>query len=328
MTSKFMWASFFLISASSFGQEGGRGGGGAPSIADDATEQQIKSAVATVRVGRKLTPASWSNGARVAVCFTVDIDNETLQRRNPLPVPLSGGEYGATTGLPRILALLDHEQIPATFFIPAMSAMLHPEMIPAILKNSRNDIGLHGWVHESWPSITDMALEERLLDQSIEYLTRATGTRPIGVRAPSSAFSLHSLELIRKAGLQYDSSLMGMDEPYEIMSNGKRSGIIEIPMSNILNDYEYYGENATGALPSPEALFEIYKGEFDLAYRERTLVSIMLHPHVSGHRSRVLQVEKFIDYMKSKPDVWFASMREVAAYIRKQDGSLREQTKQ
>jgi hypothetical protein len=121
---------------------------------------------------------------------------------------------------------------------------------------------------------------------------------------------------------------MGMDEPYEIMSNGKRSGIIEIPMSNILNDYEYYGENATGALPSPEALFEIYKGEFDLAYRERTLVSIMLHPHVSGHRSRVLQVEKFIDYMKSKPDVWFASMREVAAYIRKQDGSLKEQTKQ
>jgi len=314
------------MSALSYGQTGP--GGGAPPITIDSTEEQIKSAVAVVRVGKKLTPATWPNGARVAVCITVDIDNESLQRGNPLPVPLSGGEYGATAGLPRILGLLNREQIPATFFIPAMSAMLHPEMIPAIMQIGRNDIGLHGWVHESWPSITDAAVEERLLNQSIEYLTRITGKRPVGVRAPSSALSLHSLGLILKAGLMYDSSLMGMDEPYEIMSNAQPTGLIEIPMSNVLNDYEYYGENATGSLPSPEAVFEIYKGEFDVAYQEKTLVSIMLHPHVSGHRSRMVQVEKFVAYMKSKPDVWFASMREVADYIRSTDATLLRNSKQ
>ena len=85
-------------------------------------------------MGKKLTPKVWPNGARVAVCLTFDVDNELLQRANPLPVPLSVGEYGATTGLPRILDVLDRHQVPATFFIPAMTLMLHPEIAPAILQ--------------------------------------------------------------------------------------------------------------------------------------------------------------------------------------------------
>src|SRR5437667_12069527 len=83
-------------------------------ITVDSTEEQIRQAVGTARVGRKLTPKTWPNGARVAVCLSFDVDNELLQRANPLPVPLSVGEYGATTSVPRILDLLDRHQVPAT----------------------------------------------------------------------------------------------------------------------------------------------------------------------------------------------------------------------
>src|SRR5262245_33911520 len=92
--------------------------GSVPPITVDSTEAQIRQAVATARFGRKLTPKAWPNGARVAVCLSFDVDNELLQRANPLPVPLSVGEYGATTSVPRILDLLDRHQVPATFFIP------------------------------------------------------------------------------------------------------------------------------------------------------------------------------------------------------------------
>src|SRR5216117_2758587 len=68
-------------------------------ITVDSTEDQIRQAVGTARVGRKLTPKTWPNGARVAVCLSFDVDNELLQRANPLPVPLSVGEYGATTSV-------------------------------------------------------------------------------------------------------------------------------------------------------------------------------------------------------------------------------------
>src|SRR5215472_9524760 len=91
---------------------------GFPPIPIDATEDQVRQAVALVRAGPKLTPKAWPNGARVAVCLSFDVDNELLWRRNPWPVPLSQGEYGATTALPRMLDLLDRESVPASFYIP------------------------------------------------------------------------------------------------------------------------------------------------------------------------------------------------------------------
>ena len=285
-------------------------------IAIDATEDQVRQGFSAVRAGRRLTPRAWPEGGRVAVALTFDIDNELLSRSTPLPVPLSQGEYGALAGLPRILAMLDRHQVPGTFFIPAGSAILHPEMIPSILKSSRHEIGVHGWMHENLPSIGDAALEARLLTQSIEYLTKQTGKRPAGFRAPSWAFSPNTLDQILKAGFLYDSSMMAMDEPYEIVANGKPTGLIELPIEWILDDFPYYSGNASGSLPSPESVFQIYRDEFDAAYEERTMMVLTTHPHVSGHRSRVAQLEKLIVYMKAKPGVWFATLEQVATFVK------------
>ena len=290
-------------------------------IGIDANEEQIMQAVANVRAGRKLTPKAWPNGARVAVCLSFDVDNEALWRQNPLPVPLSQGEYGATTALPRILALLDQQKVPASFYIPAMSSMLHPEMIPNILKNPGNEIGVHGWVHEDYPVVNDAAKEQQLLTQSIDYLTKAIGKRPVGFRAPSWAYSPHTLEQVQKAGFLYDSSFMGMDEPYDLLSNGKSTGLLELPISWIADDYPYYEPEAAGSLPSPEAVFQVYKGEFDGAYQEKTMFILTMHPHITGHRSRIVELDKLITYMKSKPGVWFATLEQVANHVRKSDAN-------
>jgi len=32
------------------------------------------------------------------------------------------------------------------------------------------------------------------------------------------------------------------------------------------------------------------------------------HPHVGGRRSRIVQLDRLITYIKSKRDVWFATM--------------------
>jgi peptidoglycan/xylan/chitin deacetylase (PgdA/CDA1 family) len=197
-----------------------------------------------------------------------------------------------------------------------MGIALHPEMVPSILKRGRHEIGVHGWIHEFWPGIGDRAKEQRLLTQSIDYLTKAAEKRPVGVRAPGSGFSPYTFDLIRRAGFLYDSSLLAADEPYEIASNGQPSGIVEIPISEVDNDYVYYGETANGSLPSPELVFQVYKAEFDLAFEERTLFVLTQHPHVGGRRSRIVQLDRLITYMKSKPGVWFATMEQVATYVK------------
>ncbi len=292
-----------------------------PPITTRSSPEEIQRTAGITRAGRKLTPKAWPNGARVAVAFTFDVDNESLFRTRPLPVPMSQGEYGATTGLPRILELLDRQHVPASFFIPAMSLMLHPEMLEEIRKSGMHEVGVHGWVHESLTSVGGPEEEQRLLNQSIDYLTRALGKRPVGYRAPSWIWTPDTPGQVAKAGFLYDSSLMAMDQPYEVLANGKPTGLIELPISWIVDDFPYYGESGDGSLPSPEAVYQIYKGEFDTAYREKTMFILTNHPHISGHGSRVEQLDRLIAYMKTKPGVWFATLEQIAKYVKEQKPS-------
>jgi peptidoglycan/xylan/chitin deacetylase (PgdA/CDA1 family) len=283
------------------------------------TDEQLRAAVAPARVGQKLTPKSWPGDARVAVCLSFDVDNESylLARGETSPTTLSAADFGAEAGLPRILGLLDHYQIPATFFIPAVSALLHPEMIPAILKSGRHEIGVHGWIHESLVALNSELEEERLLNRAINYLTEATGKRPVGYRAPAWAFSRHTVGLLQRSGFLYDSSLQAMDEPYELVSNGEPTGIVELAIDWTLTETPYLGRG--GTMPSPELLYQLYKEEFDGAYEQRTMFVLTLHPHVSGHRAPLHHLDQLIAYMKSKPGVWFATGEQIARYV-KQSG--------
>jgi hypothetical protein len=45
-----------------------------------------------------------------------------------------------------------------------------------------------------------------------------------------------------------------------------------------------------------------------------------MHPHITGHRSRVAGLEKLIVHMKSKPGVWFATHEQIARYVKANAG--------
>ena len=81
---------------------------GTPNPGARWTDEQLRRAVAPARVGRKLTPKSWPASARVAVCLSFDVDNESylLARGETSATTLSAADFGAETGLPRILKLL------------------------------------------------------------------------------------------------------------------------------------------------------------------------------------------------------------------------------
>ena len=268
-------------------------------------------------VGKRLKPKNWPNGARVAVALSFDIDNSTpiLARGTPGSEPMSRGQYGAIDGLPRILRVLDKENVPASFFIPAVSAALNPEMISSIQAKKRHEIGIHGWIHENLSELNDQAAEQKLLNQSIELLTKAMGKKPVGYRAPSWAMSPFTMKQVKEAGFLYDSSLMASDDAYEISLDGQATGVVELPIERIVDDAPYFGA-ANGSLPSPELVEQIFRDEFDVAYEEGGLYVLTMHPHYTGHRSRALWLDKLIVYMKSKPGVWFATHQDVATYVK------------
>jgi peptidoglycan-N-acetylglucosamine deacetylase len=287
------------------------------------TEEAIRSIVGRVRAGRDLTPPSWPNGARVAVGLSFDFDNETgalRDGRGDSPALISQGEYGARAGLPRVLELLDKHAVPASFFVPAVSALLYPDSMKAILESGRHEVGLHGWIHERNSSL-DEATERELMKRASETLTRITGRTPVGMRTPSWDYSPYTLKLTRELGLLYDSSLMADDRPYEVLADGKPTGLVELPVEWILDDYPYFGMDRSSTLRptmNPDEVMAIWKAEFDRAYEERTTFILTMHPHYIGHRARMQMLDSLVTYMKSKPGVWFATHEQIARYVREQ----------
>ncbi len=277
---------------------------------------RVLQTVNAVRAGRSLAPTSWPDGGRVAVLFSFDVDNETVSLRfgQPTVGELSQGQYGGRAALGRVVAALDRHAIPATFFIPAVSLRLNPGMADVIRAAGHHEFAVHGWIHEM---NTEMPaeIEREMVMRAMRELEEMTGYRPVGYRAPSWNFSPNTLAIVRELGFLYDSSLMADDAPYEIMADGQPTGIVELPVEWILDDAPLLNPRGN-SFATPRELLQIWKDEFDRAYEERGMFLLTLHPHVIGHRSRIIVLEQLIDYIRAKPGVWFGTHRAAAEHVR------------
>jgi peptidoglycan-N-acetylglucosamine deacetylase len=251
----------------------------------------------------------------VAVALSFDSDHETIWLRDGQTAPgrLSQGEYGARAAVPRILRLLDRRGIPASFYVPAVCAMLRPAEVLGYVQ-AGHEVALHGWIHERNASLP-AAAERELTLRAADLLTRITGTPPAGIRTPSWDFSHATLGIIAELGLSYDSSLMADDDPYEIEAGGQPTGIVEIPVEWIRDDAPYFPGDPMRPFTPPRAIGEMWRDEFDQAYAQGGLFQLTMHPHVIGHRSRFVVLEELIDYITGHRGVWFASHADTASYV-------------
>ena len=282
---------------------------------------EIREIAGRIRGGRDLQPERWPNGARVAVLLSFDVDNDTItiaRNAEPSVGAMSQGEYGARVGLQRVVDLMDRHQIPASFFIPAVSLVLRPEMVDVIQASGRHEFGVHGWIHEL-NSALDAETERELVIRATNYLEEVTGRRPVGYRAPSWNFSPNTLDIIRGLGFLYDSSLMADDRPYELMQDGEPTGMVELPVEWILDDAPLMNPRGNNYTP-PRELLQVYIDEFDKAYEEGTMFLLTTHPHIIGHRSRIVILEELIAHIQQTGNVWWATHEQVAQYVKEQAG--------
>ncbi len=280
-------------------------------------ETRWRGAVNRVRAGRSLKPAAWPGGARCAVALSFDSDHETLTLRTGATSPgkLSQGEYGARVAVPRILALLKRHEIPATFFVPAVTATLYPDEQRRVIAEG-HEIGIHSWIHEANSTLPPEA-ERDLQLRAADRLEQIAGRRPVGIRTPSWDFSDRTLSITREMGLLYDSSLMADDDPYELLEDGEPTGIVELPVEWIRDDAPYWSMDfARSLIPhsGPLMVLDIFRREFDMAREEGGLFLLTMHPHITGHRSRIGVLSDLIAHMKAQGDVWFATHEQVARH--------------
>ncbi|WP_342362049.1 polysaccharide deacetylase [Terrarubrum flagellatum] len=270
-----------------------------------------------VRAGRSLKPAAWKNGARFAVALSFDSDHETIELRNggKSYSRISQGQYGARAGMPRILNLLNRHDVPATFFMPAVSALINDAEVKQVMDHG-HELAIHSWIHE-FNSQLDYETELDLSQRASDVLEKLSGKRPVGMRTASWDFSPHTLKVIRKLGLLYDSSLMADDEAYELLDEGEPTGVVELPVEWIRDDAVYFNMDRMASLRpygGPAMVLDIFLRELDVAAEEGGLYVLTMHPHHSGHRSRIGILDEVIRAAKAKGGAWFATHAEIAQY--------------
>ncbi len=283
------------------------------------SEAKWRAVAGKIRPGRALRPKTWKGGARVAVGISFDSDHESGELRDGGKSlgRMSMGQYGARAGIPRIMKLLEKHSVPASFFTPAVVALLYPDEQKRAVDGG-HEIGIHGWIHEL-NSILPGEIERDLMLRSADTLEKVTGVRPLGIRTPSWDFSPNTLQIIREMGLLYDSSLMADDDAYELNEDGKPTGVVELPPEWIRDDAVYFNMHRfTGLRPytPPSAVLEIFTKEFDVAYEEGGMYILTMHPHIIGHRSRLSLLDELIQHMKTKTGVWFATHADIAKYAK------------
>jgi peptidoglycan-N-acetylglucosamine deacetylase len=264
---------------------------------------------------------------RINAVLSFDVDAESAilaagRRYADHAMVMTHQAFGPRVGVPRILALLAEYGLPATFFVPGLTAERYPQTVADILE-AGHEVAHHSWSHRSPVDLT--AEEERAdFERALGVLQRL-GAEVRGHRAAMWEASWETPALVAEHGLTYDSSLMDADTAYVLETD--RGAIAELPPFWGLDDWEQYaflprpsiGEN----LRSPRQVADLWVHELDAMRRHGALFILTCHPFLSGRAGRIEALRTLIEAGLDRGDVEFSTAAAVAAATLERSDVLR-----
>lgn len=266
----------------------------------------------------------WPNGARCACAITFDIDADSLihisrpKDSYDRLYPISMGKYGPTVAIPRILDTYKRLGLKQSFFAPGWCVEQYPDAMEAILKDG-HEIGHHGYLHED-PTSHSADEQRGWFERAMEAHKTVIGNTPIGYRAPVYNINQAVIDLLIEHNFSYESSLMADDVPY--MMKTKAGELVEMPVHWGNDDWPQFAhfEEIGYLMPvsAPSAGLIPFWEEFEAQYEAGGFWMGIWHPFLTGRLARWRKVEKWLEGVLERGDVWFAPLHEIAAHVRTQ----------
>lgn len=276
-----------------------------------------------LRIGNPADPAPpypWPQGKRCAVFPGFDVDAESVwlqydPKNTDRLVTLSFGGYDARVGVPKLLDYLRSVEITSTFFIPGWVVDVHPAMCEAILRDG-HEVAHHGYTHKR-PDPADFAIDKEEIDRALDTFDRVLGVKPVGYRAPSGENYDALLGYLAERGILYSSSFRDDIRPYRHRLRNGAAGPVELPVNLSFDDWNYGISNRFSPRPMfpKEHVLSIWNDEFDQTRDWGGLISMVLHPQVSGRAMRLGILRDFLARVRASGDVWIATGRELADHF-------------
>ena len=275
--------------------------------------------------------ASWPDGAKIAVQFVVnyeegaencvlhgDAASEAFLSEIVGAVPFAGErhmnmeslyEYGARAGFWRLHRLFTGSNVPVTVFGVAMALERNPDAVAA-MQAANWEIASHGYRWIDYQNI-DEATEREHLRQALEIHERVTGSRPAGWYLGRCGPNSHRIAA-EDGGFTYNSDTYADDLPYWDYSHPTPQ--LMLPYTLDANDMRFVTPQGFN---SGQQFFDYLKDTFDVLYEEGSrMMSIGLHCRLAGRPGRLAALRRFVDYVQSQDNVWFARRIDIAEHWR------------
>jgi peptidoglycan-N-acetylglucosamine deacetylase len=232
------------------------------------------------------------------LCLTCDNMGSAVevgQRKRAGPDPC---DPSLTVGYPRWLALLERLGLSATFFIEGWNGLHHPQQVRGLVERG-HEVGLHGWVHETFAQLPLLDAERVLIDAAAAF--RNLGIKPRGFRAPGGLRGPHATALLEKMGLDYDSSVDDLRN--EVMRPRLiGNGLVTIPWRVEAIDYFHFVSLSPS--PSPEAVERSWNTMIDQAAESDGLVTFIFHAMTIGvEAQRLAMAERVLRRTLAHPGI-------------------------
>ena len=264
---------------------------------------------------------AWPHGHSAAVVITVAFEAElailaVAPDATDRAKSLSVGTYGATRGVPRLLAELARRGTPSTWFVPSALLERYPEQARAI-RDAGHELANCGVVLEDFGAM-DTAAQLAMVRRAQEAFQHSLGVLPTGFRVGRGEMSPGLPAALEAEGFAWTSSLRGDDRPHFHAAPAGR--LVEIPQHHQLDDLAYFAFNLDPPIPvgSPRIaptgdVLDNRITEFDAYHAEGLCFVLTLHPELIATPGRIGMLARFLDHVHNQ-DVWLATAGEVARF--------------
>jgi putative urate catabolism protein len=303
--------------------------------------------------GRQPPHAQWPGGARLALQFVLnheegaencvldgDPASETFLSEiiGAQPFPMrhmsmeSLYEYGSRAGLWRVLRAFERRKLPLTVFAAAAALKRHPEAAAAY-RELGHEVAGHGlrWISYQ---LVDEATERAHLAEAVAVLRDVMGNAPLGWYTGRDSPNTRRL-VVEHGGFVYDADSYADDLPYwtEVprpnatparglaTSQGPTHTVPHLVVPYTLDTNDMRFATAQG-FNSGTQFFDYLRDAFDTLYREGDpqglnspkMLSVGLHARIVGRPARIAALERFLDYVLAREDVWICRRIDIARH--------------
>ncbi len=206
-------------------------------------------------------------------------------------------EYGMRVGVWRFFKLYQRLGIRPTLSINARVVDDYTRVAEEARASGWEFMG-HSW--EQGP-IHKEPDQRAMIFRSMDRLEKFTGKRPVGWLGPGLTQTFETPELLVEAGVKYIGDWVYDDEPTTIKTD--RGPLVTLPYTVELNDIPMM------IVQHHESDYLLKRAidQFDRLYEEggerAKVMSLAIHAYISGQPHRIKYLEKFYEYVASKPGV-------------------------